>query len=194
LLAAACAIVVAAAIAIPVLASKSSEVSDLEGQLAQTSAELEAAEDERDEAEAASDAITARRAQIIRNARARADDLVSGGKDELAELKEEVAEVESDLDSKQSKLESVSASLEQAQATEQMSTFNDGTWSVGEDVLPGTYRSTAGDNCYWEILKSPSGGGLNNIVDNGFGPGATITVSTGQWLRVEDCGKWSPGP
>lgn len=194
LLAFAAALVVAAAVAIPVLASKESEISDLEAQVTDTNAELSSTETERDDALAVASAIRGRRDQIIKSAKNRAGNMVGAAQQKVDGLKDQVKQVEDDLASKQAKLDSINASLQQAQQTKDMSTFSDGTWSVGDDILAGTYRSTAGGNCYWEILKSPSGGGINNIIDNGFGPNATITVTTGQWLRVEDCGKWSPGP
>lgn len=194
LLAAAVTLGIAAAIAIPILASKDSDISDLESQVADTSEELETAQAERDDAETVADAIKSRSDQIISSAKAQADKLVGDAEDKVDSLNDQIQQAESELTSTQSKLDSVNASLQQAQATEQMSTFSDGTWAVGEEILAGTYRSSAGGSCYWEILNAPSGGGLNNIVDNGFGPGATITVSTGQWVHVEDCGEWSPGP
>ena len=187
LLASALTLVVAAAIGIPLLASKNSQVSDLESQVS-------SAEAERDEAVSAADAIESERDGIIADAEARADSIVGDAQKKANDLDDKIKEAEDELASKQSKLDDVTASLQSAQQTKDMSTFSDGTWAVGEEILPGTYRSTAGGNCYWAILKGPSGGGINNIVENGFGPNATITLSSGQYVEVSGCGEWSPGP
>lgn len=193
-LAAVVGVLIAAAVAIPMLASKSSEVDDLNASLAANAAELERVEGERDRAERVADAITSRRDQIISSAKEQAEGIVGDAKQKAADLNDQLQQAQSDLESTQGKLDSVNAELQQAQTTQEMSTFSDGTWAVGAEITAGTYRSTAGGSCYWEILNSPSGGGINNIVDNGFGPNATITVATGQWLHVDGCGTWSPGP
>ena len=194
-------LLIAAAVAIPLIASKSSQVSDLQSDLATSNAKLATSNaalndtlSERDKARAVARSIRSRRDEIISNANTQAKQLVSGAKSELGDLDGKIQQAKSDLTSTEGKLSSVNASLQQAQQTKQMSTFSDGTWSVGQDILAGTYRSTAGSNCYWELLRSPSSGALNNIIDNGFGPNATVTISDGEWLRVEDCGQWSVGP
>lgn len=185
---------ITAAITVPQISSANDDRDGLAATLADTQTSLEEAQNERDQAQQVATRIRGQRDEIISGAKAQATKLVDTAKQKLGDINDQIEQAQGELTSTQSKLDSVNASLEQAQATKQMSTFGDGTWSVGEDILAGTYRSTAGGGCYWEILKSPSGGGLNNIVDNGFGPNATITISTGQWLRVEDCGEWSPGP
>ncbi|MFE2009797.1 hypothetical protein [Streptomyces sp. NPDC059491] len=57
----------------------------------------------------------------------------------------------------------------------------DGTFLVGEEVRPGTYRSggptdPAAPDCYWARLKGTSGD-VSEIIANGSGKGqATVTV------------------
>ena len=76
-----------------------------------------------------------------------------------------------------------------ANATE----ISDGTWEVGADVSPGTYRAKGGDACYWAILKGPpSGDNIDNIKENDVGSSNTIvTLSKGQYFQTRDCGDWS---
>lgn len=188
------ALLAGSAVAIPIVASKSSDVSDLESELEDTADELADTEAERDEAQATAEAVVSRKDEILGGAKAKAAQLVADAESERNKLNDEIKSAEGDLSSTQSKLDEVNASLNQAQETKEMSTFSDGTWSVGQDVLAGTYRSTAGGNCYWEILNSPSSGSIDNIVDNGFGPNAVISISTGQYVHVSDCGTWNPGP
>jgi len=68
----------------------------------------------------------------------------------------------------------------------------DGTWQVGSDVAPGTYRAKGGDSCYWAILNGPPRGDSDNIEENGgFTANVVVTLSDGQWFETNDCGDWS---
>jgi hypothetical protein len=72
------------------------------------------------------------------------------------------------------------------------SVFADGTWRVGSDVAPGTYRARGGDSCYWAILNGPPRGDADNIEENGgFTANVVVTLSDGQWFETNDCGDWS---
>lgn len=70
-------------------------------------------------------------------------------------------------------------------------TFDDGTWTVGEDIPAGTYRTTGSDaSCYWEIDKSGTNGG--SIVDNHVGGGnLRVTIKNGQDFTSQRCGEWT---
>lgn len=60
-----------------------------------------------------------------------------------------------------------------------------GTYTVGEDIPPGRYKSPerAGDLCYWQV--SGSGG---DLLDNGLGGGfPSFTVKRGQQLETHGC-------
>lgn len=61
----------------------------------------------------------------------------------------------------------------------------DGTFVVGEDLQPGTYKSAGGDNCYWARL----GSGGADIIDNNIGAGqAVVTVRPSDFaLEVSRC-------
>jgi len=72
------------------------------------------------------------------------------------------------------------------------SVIADGTWQVGSDVAPGTYRARGGDSCYWAILDGPPRGDSDNIEENGgFTANVVVTLSDGQWFETNDCGDWS---
>jgi hypothetical protein len=70
-------------------------------------------------------------------------------------------------------------------------TIEEGTYTVGVDIQPGTYRAVgAGSNCYWAITKSGSNG--SDIIDNHIGAGnLTVTLKAGQDFTSERCGTWS---
>jgi hypothetical protein len=73
---------------------------------------------------------------------------------------------------------------------------NDGTYSVGTDIVPGTYSSAgpvAGGTCYWKRVGGPAG---SDIVDNAMtkkpqvvqiDPGDTVFKTTGcqPWQKTD---------
>ncbi|MEU5954368.1 hypothetical protein [Streptomyces sp. NPDC047525] len=72
----------------------------------------------------------------------------------------------------------------------------DGTFVVGTEIKPGTYR-TAGpadgdiDSCYWARLKGTSGD-AGDIITSGVTKGpATVTISPGdKAFQTGDCKDW----
>src|SRR5215217_4892832 len=71
--------------------------------------------------------------------------------------------------------------------------FGDGTYQVGADIQPGTYRTREGSpNCYWERLKNFSGG-INGILVNGgtSAPGIVTIEPTDVGFHSEGCGTWT---
>lgn len=71
--------------------------------------------------------------------------------------------------------------------------FGDGTWLVGSDVQPGTYRAPGGEGCYWERL-SGFGGTTDEIVanDNPVGPVIVTIQATDLGFATAACGAWVP--
>lgn len=68
----------------------------------------------------------------------------------------------------------------------------DGTWMVGAEVKPGTYRSTRGSDelCYWARLSSTDGE-FESIITNGNGTGQTVTIkATDVAFETARCGGW----
>jgi hypothetical protein len=75
------------------------------------------------------------------------------------------------------------------------SVAGDGTYLVGEDMKPGTYR-TAGPadsaipDCYWARMKNASGE-LNAIIANDNAQGQTrVTVRKGEYFKTSGCKTW----
>lgn len=72
-------------------------------------------------------------------------------------------------------------------------TFGPGTWKVGTDIAPGTYKAT-GELCYWARLSGFSGQ-LEDIIANGNGTGGQIVVTIAESdvaFTSERCGQWTP--
>lgn len=67
----------------------------------------------------------------------------------------------------------------------------DGTYVVGMDVRPGTYRAAqAGARCYWARLASF---GNSDIIANGVGPGQQVVTitATDKAFETSSCGVWT---
>lgn len=72
--------------------------------------------------------------------------------------------------------------------------FPDGTYRVGIDIAPGTYRNTDSSQfCYWERLSGFSGE-LNDIIANGFSDARQIVTiaPTDAGFVSRRCGRWVP--
>jgi hypothetical protein len=71
--------------------------------------------------------------------------------------------------------------------------FGDGTYQVGTDIQPGTYRTREGSpNCYYERLKNFTGG-MNSILANGNTNAPTIVTNqpTDAGFQSQSCGTWT---
>jgi hypothetical protein len=77
-------------------------------------------------------------------------------------------------------------------AKPQGNTFSDGTWRVGADIKPGTYRAAGGEGCYWARLRNFTG--ENDIISNSFTGSegqATATIKpTDKGFKTAGCGTW----
>ena len=70
--------------------------------------------------------------------------------------------------------------------------FEDGTYLVGSDIQPGTYRSTGGSFCTWERLSDVTGN--NDAVlawELADGQAYAEILTTDVAFRTDDCGTWS---
>lgn len=67
-----------------------------------------------------------------------------------------------------------------------------GFYTVGDEIAPGTWRSTGGgDSCYWERLRGLSGE-FDDIITNYYGnAGVTVTISSSDAaFSSTGCGMW----
>jgi hypothetical protein len=100
-----------------------------------------------------------------------------------------------ELDKRQSGLKDTEAALvkrERAVGIKETEIANntisgEGTYAVGQDIKPGTYKSgaAASGNCYWQISTDPNGA---DIINNNNSSGQSlVTVSNGQYLTLSGC-------
>lgn len=184
-------VVIAGGIGILVISAKNSDIQDLQADLSAEQAARSTAESERDQAQARADRVTERRDQIISSAKSKAQGMIDDAKSELSDLEDKIQSAQSDLSATEAKLADVQASLDVAQEQKNMSSFGDGTWQANVDYLPGTYSAPGGSGCYWEKLNGPSGGGINNIIDNGgFNKNQIVSIDS-PYFSTDGCGTWT---
>lgn len=78
-------------------------------------------------------------------------------------------------------------------ATDTHPHFSDGTFEVGKDIQPGTYRTrVASPNCYYARLKG-FGGTTDDIVanDNTDTPAIVTISATDKGFQSNNCGTWT---
>lgn len=79
-----------------------------------------------------------------------------------------------------------------AEATAAANTVSgNGTFLVGTDIQPGTYRSDGGSLCYWARLSGLSGG-LGDIISNSISPGQQFVEvrASDAAFQSNGCGAW----
>jgi hypothetical protein len=76
--------------------------------------------------------------------------------------------------------------------TASKTSFGAGAYIVGTDMVPGTYRSSGGNNCYYERLRDFTGG-MNSIIANGNTKNPTIVTitPTDAGFQSQSCGTWT---
>lgn len=123
-------------------------------------------------------------------------DTLSG---EIEEREQAAADQEAALDQRSGALDETEAALEErekavgtAEKEKAANTVTNGTWTVGLDIAPGTYRidEPVTSDCYWAILRTGSNG---DIVENDIPGGGrpSVTLSKGQDFNSSRCGSWT---
>ena len=78
-----------------------------------------------------------------------------------------------------------------SRVTSSMTKFGQGTFIVGVDIKPGTYRSSKGPSCYWARLKNFTGA-ISGIIANNFGGKAVVKIrATDKGFQSQSCGTWT---
>jgi hypothetical protein len=72
-----------------------------------------------------------------------------------------------------------------------VSTIEQGTWAVPDEVKPGTYVSDGGEGCYWARLRDLTGG-INSIIANGgdIGRQRVTILRSDNGFETNECGVW----
>ncbi|MBO1268698.1 hypothetical protein [Arthrobacter cavernae] len=117
---------------------------------------------------------------------------ITGRESKVAAKEAEVAKADAAVQAADAAVKKREEAVTGAEKTKAANTVGDGTWTVGTDITPGTYRAAAdvGSGCYWGIYASGSNG--SNIIDNDLPGGGrpTVALSVGQDFKSSRCGKW----
>ena len=82
--------------------------------------------------------------------------------------------VRGNVSDQQATLQKLTAQVNGAQSAAKKSQFaGTGTYAVGADILPGTYRAAASQDCYWARLSSFN---TSDIIDNDNANGPVIVT------------------
>ena len=81
---------------------------------------------------------------------------------------------------------------EEAAKNQPKTSFGDGTYLVGTDIVAGTYKTPGGASCYYARLKDTSGS-FNSILanNNTNGPAVVTIAATDGAFESTRCGTWS---
>lgn len=75
--------------------------------------------------------------------------------------------------------------------TQSRNAFGDGTYIVGVDISPGTYRVDANSGCYWERVRNFTSD-FNAIIANNNTKDSTIVeiAKSDAGFTSQGCGNW----
>jgi hypothetical protein len=123
------------------------------------------------------------------------DEMSSGIEDREADVEQreaDVKEAEEEVKSAEGAVKKREEAVSGAEKKKADNTVTEGIWIVGDDIAPGTYRTTdtVGSRCYWALLTTGTNG--DDIVSNGIPGGGrpSVTVAEGQDFETSNCGTW----
>lgn len=130
-------------------------------------------------------------AQPVTSAELEADAAAKLKAREDALMKSE-AESAVDLAKREETVKAREAAVTGAEKAAAANTISEGIWTVGKDIVPGTYRTAKAltSSCYWSITRTGSNGG--DIIENDGPKGGfpMVVLSEGQTFENNGCGDW----
>lgn len=139
---------------------------------------------------AASESAVAR-IERVESAATERDAEIEAEREAIASREAAVKSREAAVKSKEAEVRKRERAVTKQEKDEERNTISEGTWAVGSDVRPGTYRAKkpVAASCYWEITSDANG---NDIVANDIPGGGrpTVTLSEGQYFSTNGCGEW----
>lgn len=118
----------------------------------------------------------------------------------LDERGETLSSRSSDLDEREETLEAAEAAVEEREETvaeqelnlEENTIPGSGTFLVGEDIEPGTYRSPGAEYCVWERLSGLGGHYDDDVIVHGYSEGtAYVNIAESDMaFSSEGCADW----
>lgn len=147
---------------------------------------------QRDDARTDADARVAEAEARIKSADRRAREEANRT---LAGARAKVRSDASALNRRKAELDRREAKITGLERTADRNSFDgEGTYVVGTDIKPGTYRAAASPGCYWARLASLD---TSNIIDNDNADGPVVlqVLPSDKAVTVTRCGefRWVPG-
>ena len=130
---------------------------------------------------------------VIGTALSGGDETAAGGEGGDAQQNQGEAIQDSDRDQGDSGEAQQAAPEDEPEPENQKPNFGDGTYQVGTDIQPGTYRTREGSSgCYYERLSGFSGE-FDDILANGNADAPAIIAikPTDAGFTSQDCGTWT---
>ena len=139
-----------------------------------TSEDMAAVADERD--------VLAQQLEEAQDAARRAEDELTAQQTVIETRRADLDDREAELGERSAALDEREAAVTQTEEAVAAGRVEIGTWTVGLDIQPGTYRTAEAvtSTCYWGIYRSGTNGDdivQNDIVQGGF---PTVTLQEGQ--------------
>lgn len=129
--------------------------------------------------------------QASRDAAANAANAVKVREDAAKKREDELAQREGAAKQREDAVKVREDAVTQQEKVQAQNTITEGTWAVGVDVQPGTYRTkeAVSGQCYWGIYADANGDDIvaNDIVTGGR---PTVTIKSGQFFKTSRCGDW----
>lgn len=117
---------------------------------------------------------------------------VDSERKELEEREAAAAEAQEQVKAAEAAVKKREEAISGAEAKQAANSITEGTWTVGADIEPGTYRTkeAVGSSCYWAIYTSGTNGDdiQQNDIPGGGRP--TVTLVEGQDFNTTRCGSW----
>lgn len=130
----------------------------------------------------------------LAKARSQANAELTRARDEIREeraaAEEELAETRRAIKKEKRKLARLQEEVDQTEDTIAKSTIpGDGTFEVGTDIEPGTYRAEAMPGCYWARLSSLD---TSDIIDNNNADGPVVLeiLPSDKALQLQGCAEF----
>jgi hypothetical protein len=134
--------------------------------------------------------VTGERDKLLAD-RSAAESAVKAREDAAKKHEDELVQRDAAAKKREDDVKAREDAVTQQEKVQAQNTINEGTWAVGVDVQPGTYRTkdAVSGHCYWGIYSDANG---RNIVANDIVTGGrpTVTLKNGQFFKNDGCGDW----
>ena len=180
------------------IAESENKEASLKDEIASLQSDARRAEAHASGAEAETQKIERELDSLTEEAKAKAKKIVEAAKKDAGSIEastsdaqQELENVEGEVETVEGELSATESELGGAEESVAKGTITDGTWRLEEDYLSGTYEAPGGGSCYWAMLSSVGGGGIEDIIENGgFNKHQILTIES-PYFESSGCGTWT---